>query len=488
MSSRLRRAAARPRSSSSCPPCPPSPPRRRPARGTLITDGPGLRGLRRQERRHAAGRQLRQEREGRADGHGAARDEAQGHRLPLGLGADGAGHAQERAGRLDAQGGAATRCSPTGRLDSLRAPLRLHEAAHRRGAVRAHRPVGAAADPLEPVGQAQRPRCGCAAALVDSTGALLWSAASSETGEGPYNDPATNPMGMKATSLEPTPVTGQGGPPEFDVVLDRILAALGAPLPPAGRAARGDAGAVAPARSRARRPVFIHSDEDGIRAALRDARAAAAADEVPVGCVIVHDGLVIGRGHNQTETLQDATAHAEIVAIGAASSALGSWRLLDCTMYVTLEPCAMCAGAIILARVPPAGLRRARPQGRRLRLGARRHPRAAAQPPRRGDARRAGRRSAASCCASSSPGSAGGPAETPPAPPPASPARGGMPAPPGVSAGGRRMCGGGTIEPVRTTGAERRPRRSSLPVSMTRIGRPRPPSKVPGGPGTGGGP
>ncbi len=98
--------------------------------------------------------------------------------------------------------------------------------------------------------------------------------------------------------------------------------------------------------------MFIISDEDGIRAALRDARAAAAADEVPVGCVVVHDGMVIGRGHNQTVTLQDATAHAEIVAIGAASSALGSWRLLDCTMYVTLEPCAMCAGAIILARVP----------------------------------------------------------------------------------------------------------------------------------------
>ncbi len=89
-----------------------------------------------------------------------------------------------------------------------------------------------------------------------------------------------------------------------------------------------------------------------MRAALRDARGAAEADEVPVGCVIVHDGMVIGRGYNQTETLQDATAHAEIVAIGAASSALGSWRLTDCTMYVTLEPCAMCAGAIILARVP----------------------------------------------------------------------------------------------------------------------------------------
>jgi tRNA(adenine34) deaminase len=98
--------------------------------------------------------------------------------------------------------------------------------------------------------------------------------------------------------------------------------------------------------------VFILRDEDGIRAALRDARAAAADDEVPVGCVIVHEGIVIGRGHNQTETLQDATAHAEVVAIGAASSALGSWRLTGCTMYVTLEPCAMCAGAIILARVP----------------------------------------------------------------------------------------------------------------------------------------
>jgi tRNA(adenine34) deaminase len=98
--------------------------------------------------------------------------------------------------------------------------------------------------------------------------------------------------------------------------------------------------------------VLIRSDEDGMRAALRDAKAAAAADEVPVGCVVVHDGVVIGRGHNQTVTLQDATAHAEIIAIGAASTALNSWRLLDCTLYVTLEPCAMCAGAIILARVP----------------------------------------------------------------------------------------------------------------------------------------
>jgi tRNA(adenine34) deaminase len=97
--------------------------------------------------------------------------------------------------------------------------------------------------------------------------------------------------------------------------------------------------------------MLIRDDEQGMEAALREARASAAADEVPVGCVIVHDGIVIGRGHNQTEGLQDATAHAEIIAIGAASNALHTWRLNECTMYVTLEPCAMCAGAIILARV-----------------------------------------------------------------------------------------------------------------------------------------
>jgi tRNA(adenine34) deaminase len=97
--------------------------------------------------------------------------------------------------------------------------------------------------------------------------------------------------------------------------------------------------------------MLIRDDELGMRAALREAERALAADEVPIGCAIVHDGMVIGRGHNQVETLQDATAHAEIVAIGAASDALGSWRLSDCTLYVTLEPCAMCAGAIVLARV-----------------------------------------------------------------------------------------------------------------------------------------
>ena len=97
--------------------------------------------------------------------------------------------------------------------------------------------------------------------------------------------------------------------------------------------------------------MLIRDDEQGMRAALREALASHAADEVPVGCVIVHDGAIVGRGHNQVESLQDATAHAEIVAIGAASNALGSWRLHECTMYVTLEPCAMCAGAIVLARM-----------------------------------------------------------------------------------------------------------------------------------------
>jgi tRNA(adenine34) deaminase len=97
--------------------------------------------------------------------------------------------------------------------------------------------------------------------------------------------------------------------------------------------------------------VLIRDDEMGMHAALREARASAAADEVPVGCVVVREGMIIGRGHNQTERLQDATAHAEILAIGAASNALQSWRLNECTMYVTLEPCAMCAGAIILARL-----------------------------------------------------------------------------------------------------------------------------------------
>ena len=88
-----------------------------------------------------------------------------------------------------------------------------------------------------------------------------------------------------------------------------------------------------------------------MRAALAEARKALDEGEVPVGAVEVRDSMIVGRGHNQTERLQDATAHAEIVAVGAASSTLGTWRLDDCVLYVTLEPCLMCAGALVLARL-----------------------------------------------------------------------------------------------------------------------------------------
>ena len=85
--------------------------------------------------------------------------------------------------------------------------------------------------------------------------------------------------------------------------------------------------------------------------ALKEAQAAADEGEVPVGAVIVHSGRVIARAHNQRETLRDPTAHAEMIAIAQASAALDNWRLLDADIYVTLEPCAMCAGALVLARV-----------------------------------------------------------------------------------------------------------------------------------------
>ncbi len=88
-----------------------------------------------------------------------------------------------------------------------------------------------------------------------------------------------------------------------------------------------------------------------MREALKEARKAFEKDEVPIGSVIVHEGRVIARGHNQVEMLKDATAHAEMLTIGSASVALDNWRLLDTTLYCTLEPCAMCAGALFLARV-----------------------------------------------------------------------------------------------------------------------------------------
>jgi tRNA(adenine34) deaminase len=97
---------------------------------------------------------------------------------------------------------------------------------------------------------------------------------------------------------------------------------------------------------------MTHQDDDRwMCEALRIAEAALEHDEVPVGCLIVHDGRIVGRAHNQREMLQDPTAHAEMIAITQAAEALGSWRLTGCTLYVTLEPCAMCAGAMVLARL-----------------------------------------------------------------------------------------------------------------------------------------
>ncbi len=93
------------------------------------------------------------------------------------------------------------------------------------------------------------------------------------------------------------------------------------------------------------------SDEDWMSHALAEARLAAREGEVPVGAVVVHRGAIIGRGRNACERLQDATAHAEILAISAASRTLGSWRLEDATLYVSLEPCPMCMGACLNARV-----------------------------------------------------------------------------------------------------------------------------------------
>lgn len=91
--------------------------------------------------------------------------------------------------------------------------------------------------------------------------------------------------------------------------------------------------------------LFMHE-------ALKLAQLAQTFGEVPIGAVIVYEGKIIGQGYNRRETSQDPTTHAEMIAIRQAAAHLGSWRLLDCTLYVTLEPCVMCMGAIILARIP----------------------------------------------------------------------------------------------------------------------------------------
>ena len=88
-----------------------------------------------------------------------------------------------------------------------------------------------------------------------------------------------------------------------------------------------------------------------MRLALREALVAHSEGEVPVGAVVVRDGVVIGRAHNQVERLKDATAHAEMIALTQAAAAVGDWRLNECTLYVTLEPCPMCAGALVNCRL-----------------------------------------------------------------------------------------------------------------------------------------
>lgn len=97
---------------------------------------------------------------------------------------------------------------------------------------------------------------------------------------------------------------------------------------------------------------MLEDDDRYMLYAIGEAQRALEQGEVPIGCVIVHDGQLIGKAHNQRETLQDPTAHAEIIAITQAAAHLKSWRLENTRLYVTLEPCPMCAGAIILARIP----------------------------------------------------------------------------------------------------------------------------------------
>jgi tRNA(adenine34) deaminase len=97
--------------------------------------------------------------------------------------------------------------------------------------------------------------------------------------------------------------------------------------------------------------IDLHSDHYFMGEALRQARRAWEREEVPVGAVIVHDGQVIARAFNQVEMLKDATAHAEMLAITQAESAIGDWRLHECDLYVTKEPCAMCAGALVHVRM-----------------------------------------------------------------------------------------------------------------------------------------
>ena len=107
-----------------------------------------------------------------------------------------------------------------------------------------------------------------------------------------------------------------------------------------------------------------------MRLALREAERAAEHDDVPIGAVVVREGEVLGAAGNERELRADPTAHAEVLAMREAAQRLGGWRIPDSVLYVTLEPCAMCAGAIVLARVPARRLRRARSEGGRRRAAS----------------------------------------------------------------------------------------------------------------------
>ena len=97
---------------------------------------------------------------------------------------------------------------------------------------------------------------------------------------------------------------------------------------------------------------MMTQDEKYMKAAMKQAKKAAAIEEVPIGCVIVYENKIIGRGYKKRNLKKNTLAHAEIIAMNKASKVIGDWRLEDCTMYVTLEPCPMCAGAIVQARIP----------------------------------------------------------------------------------------------------------------------------------------
>lgn len=108
---------------------------------------------------------------------------------------------------------------------------------------------------------------------------------------------------------------------------------------------------------------MLNANERYMGYAIREAAVAMDQGEVPVGCVIVYEGEIIAKAHNQRETLQDPTAHAEVIAITAAAARLGSWRLENAQMFVTLEPCPMCAGAIILSRIAEVHFGASDPKG-----------------------------------------------------------------------------------------------------------------------------